>query len=167
MLVNMYGLQQDWKKATPLAAELVSSVSDRMSRFSTHKGEYRSAQVTWMARSRLTDARMSSHRTPVRSCLVISLLLKQAKNFSEAEIVLQDALDSDPQNSALKGELIRVEAEIGGLEAGLAKAREFAENDPGNSVYDVVSAELYEKAGRGKEAVALARQGRRGATLGR
>jgi hypothetical protein len=36
---------------------------------------------------------------------------------------LQAALDRDPQNSALKGELIRVEADIGGLEAGLAKAR--------------------------------------------
>jgi predicted Zn-dependent protease len=41
------------------------------------------------------------------------------------------------------------------LEAGLAKARSFAENDRGDSIYDVVSAELYENAGRGKEALAL------------
>jgi len=34
------------------------------------------------------------------------------------------------------------------LEAGLAKARRFANDDPGNSLYDVVSAELYENAGR-------------------
>jgi len=45
--------------------------------------------------------------------------------------------------------MIRVEAEIGGLEAGLAKARRFANDDPGNSLYDVVSAELYENAGAG------------------
>jgi predicted Zn-dependent protease len=82
-------------------------------------------------------------------------LLNQSKNFADANIVLQTAPDRDPQNSALKGELIRVEAQIGGLEAGLAKARSFAENDPGDSIYDVVSAELYENAGRGKEALAL------------
>jgi predicted Zn-dependent protease len=82
-------------------------------------------------------------------------LLKQKKNFVDAKTVLQAALDRDPQNSALKGELIRVEADIGGLEAGLAKARRFAEIDPGNNIYDVVSAELYENAGRGKEAVGL------------
>jgi predicted Zn-dependent protease len=51
-----------------------------------------------------------------------------------------------------------VEAEIGGLEAGLAKARRFANEDPGNSLYDVVSAELYENAGRRREAIALVDQ---------
>ena len=72
--------------------------------------------------------------------------------------MLQIALDRDPQNASLKGDLIRVEAEIGGLEAGLAKARRFANDDPGNSLYDVVSAELYENAGRKAEAIALADQ---------
>jgi predicted Zn-dependent protease len=41
------------------------------------------------------------------------------------------------------------------IAAGLAKVRTFAKGDPGNSIYDVVSAELYENAGHGKEAVAL------------
>ena len=41
------------------------------------------------------------------------------------------------------------------LAAGLAKARAFAEDDPGNFLYDIVSAELYEKAGQKDEAVAL------------
>src|SRR5439155_12219020 len=54
-----------------------------------------------------------------------------------------------------RGDMIRAEAEIGGLDAGLAKARRFADNDPGNPAYDLVSAELYEKAGRGRDAVAL------------
>jgi predicted Zn-dependent protease len=82
-------------------------------------------------------------------------LLKKAKNFADAKIVLQAALDRDPQNSALRGELIRVEADIGGLEPGLAKARTFVESDPDNSIYDVVSAELYENSGQGKKAAAL------------
>ena len=72
--------------------------------------------------------------------------------------MLQAALERDPKNTSLKGELIRVEADIGGLEAGLAKARRFANEDPGNSIYDVVSAELYENAGRKSEAIALADQ---------
>ena len=41
------------------------------------------------------------------------------------------------------------------MDAGLAKARAFAKDDPENAVYDIVSAELYEKAGRKGEAVAL------------
>ena len=69
--------------------------------------------------------------------------------------MLQAALDRAPQNATLKGELIRVEAEIGGIEAGLAKARDFAKADPGNPSYDLVSAELLDKAGRGKEAATL------------
>ena len=68
---------------------------------------------------------------------------------------MQAALDRDPNNPSLKAELIRVEADIGGLDAGLAKARSFAESDPGSSLYDVISAELYEKAGRAGDGVAL------------
>lgn len=82
-------------------------------------------------------------------------LLKAAKKFTEARNILQAALDRDPQNRSLQAELIRVEADIGGLEAGLAKARSFARNDPASSFYDVVSAELYEKAGRAGDAAAL------------
>src|SRR5205814_8480551 len=44
------------------------------------------------------------------------------------------------------------------LESGLAKARKFANEDPGNSLYDVVSAELYENAGRRREAITLVDQ---------
>jgi predicted Zn-dependent protease len=51
--------------------------------------------------------------------------------------------------------LIRVEAEIGGLGAGLAKAHSFAKDDSGNSLYGVVSVELHENAGRSREAMAL------------
>jgi predicted Zn-dependent protease len=60
-----------------------------------------------------------------------------------------------PSAGALKGDLIRAESQIGGLQAGLAKARELAKNDPENGIYDLVSAELYEKAGRKGEAVDL------------
>src|SRR5207249_11296795 len=71
-------------------------------------------------------------------------LLYAAKNFPDARTVLQAALDRDPRNASLKGDMIRVEAENGGQAACLAAASRFAGSDPDNSLYDVVSAELYE-----------------------
>ena len=68
--------------------------------------------------------------------------------------MLEAAVARDPKNAALKGDLIRAEAELAGLAAGVARARAFAESDPENSLYDIVSAELYEKAGRKDKALA-------------
>ena len=65
------------------------------------------------------------------------------------------ALARDPKNGPLRGDLIRVEAEINGIWGALAKARDLAKDDPGNSIYDIVSAELYLKAGRKDEAAGL------------
>ena len=82
-------------------------------------------------------------------------LLREAKEFAKAQTVLQAALARDPKNDQVKADLIRVEAEIGGMRAGLAKAHAFAKEDPRNPLYDIVSAELYEKAGRRDDAVDL------------
>jgi predicted Zn-dependent protease len=157
LLVNMYGLQQDWKRATPAAAELVAQfpsnidVLDAQGRVQIAAGDTDGALSTYKRAHELApDSR------PILSRYMG--LLKGAKNFPEERTVLHDALDRDPQNASLKGDLIRVEAEIGGLDAGLAKALKFAKDDPGNSLYDLVSAELYENAGRKPEAIALADQ---------
>jgi putative PEP-CTERM system TPR-repeat lipoprotein len=147
LLINMYGLQQDWKNATSAAAELVAQfpanveVLDAQGRVQIAAGDKDGALSTYKRAHELAPS-----SGPVLSRYLASL--KAAKNFTEERTVLQAALDRDPQNASLKGDLIRVEAEIGGLEAGLAKARRFANDDPGNSLYDVVSAELYENAGR-------------------
>jgi cellulose synthase operon protein C len=154
LLVNMYGLQQDWKDAKPVAAELVAKfptnvdVLDAQGRVQAASGDTDGALETYKRAHELAP-----NSAPILSRYVT--LLKTTKNFSDERTVLQSALDRDPQNSSLKADLIRVEADIGGLDAGLAKARRFAQNDPGNSIYDVVSAELYENAGRGKEAADL------------
>src|SRR6516165_5858847 len=92
----------------------LSPSSRQMSKSSTHKG----AQE------------LAPNAEPILSRYLT--LLNAAKNFPEERTVLQAALDRNPQNASLKGDLIRVEAEIGGLEAGLAKARRFANDDPGN-----------------------------------
>ena len=157
LLVNMYGLQQDWKHATSAAAELVAQfpenveVLDAQGRVQIAAGDKDGALSTYKRARELVP-----NAGPILSRYLA--LLNAAKNFPEERTVLQAALDRDSQNASLKGDLIRVEAEIGGLEAGLAKARRFANDDPGNSLYDVVSAELYENAGRRAEAIALADQ---------
>jgi putative PEP-CTERM system TPR-repeat lipoprotein len=157
LLVNMYGLQQDWKNAASAAAELVTQfpanadVLDTQGRAQIGAGDTNGALATYKHAYEL-----GADSKPILSRYVS--LLKEAKNFQEERTVLQAALDRDPKNTSLKGDLIRVEADIGGLEAGLAKARKFANDDPGNSLYDVVSAELYENAGRKREAIALADQ---------
>ena len=157
LLVNMYGLQQDWKQAASAAAELVSQFPTNV--------DVLDARGRVQIAARDTDGALSTYKRALElapaSKPVLSRyasLLKEAKNFQEERTVLQAALERDPKNTSLKGELIRVEADIGGLEAGLAKARRFANDDPGNSIYDIVSAELYENAGRKSEAIALADQ---------
>jgi putative PEP-CTERM system TPR-repeat lipoprotein len=157
LLVNMYGLQQDWKAATSAANELVNQfpenveVLDAQGRVQIAASDKDGALTTYKRAHEL-----ASVSSPILSRYLA--LLKDAKKFPEEQSVLQTALDRDPKNASLKADLIRVEAEIGGLEAGLAKARSFAKDDPGNSLYDVVSAELYENAGRKPDAIALADQ---------
>src|SRR5207244_5319796 len=85
----------------------------------------------------------------------LSSLLTAAKRFPEERSILQSRLDKDPGNRQIKEQLIRVEAEIGGLDAGLSKARSFAKDDPGSPLYDIVSADLYEKGAKRPEAIAL------------
>ena len=78
-----------------------------------------------------------------------------AKRLPEARSVVQARLDKDTGNRALKQQLIRLDAEIGGVEAGISKAKAFAKEDPDSSVYDLTAADLYARAGKRPEAVAL------------
>ncbi len=153
-LVNFYGLRQDWKSATASAAELAAKfpsnvdVLDIQARAQLGAGDRQGAVATY---KRAYELAPNSPQILTRYVAV----LNSAKNYPEVRSVLQAALDRAPQSAALKGDLIRVESEVGGIDAGLAKARDFAKTDPGNSFYDLVSAELLAKAGRGKEAIAL------------
>jgi len=153
-LVNLYGAQQDWKNAAAAAAELAEQFPanpdalDAKGRVQIASGDKEGAIATYKRVYELAPNSM-----PVLSRYLA--LLNGAKDFSQVRTVLEAALARDPKNGQLKGDLIRVEAEINGLEAGLAKARALAQEDPGNPVYDMVSAELWEKAGRSGDAVML------------
>jgi putative PEP-CTERM system TPR-repeat lipoprotein len=153
-LVNLYGSQQDWKNAAAAANAVAErfpanpEALDAKGRAQIATGDKEGASATY---KRIYE--LAPNSLPVLSRYLA--LLNSTKDFSQARTVLQTALARDPKNSQLKGDLIRVEAEIDGLEAGLAKARSLAQADPGNPVYDMVSAELWEKAGRSVDAVTL------------
>jgi putative PEP-CTERM system TPR-repeat lipoprotein len=153
-LVALYELLRDWNSAKAVAAELYAQFPRDVN------------VVVAFGRTRLesgdTDAAISSYKlahqlapdaAPIRSAYLA--LLKQARYLGEARDVLKEAIIREPQNAFLKADLIRADAEIDGVDAAISKAQEAAASDPGNSIYEVVSAELYEKAGRGEEAVSL------------
>jgi putative PEP-CTERM system TPR-repeat lipoprotein len=153
-LVNLYGLRRDWKNATATVAELADKfatnvdVLDVQARVQFAAGDVDGAVSTYQRAHEIAPDSL-----PILSSYVD--LLRAAKKSSEARTVLQAAVDRNRREGSLKGELIRVEAEIGDLGAGLSLARDFAKNDPDNSLYDRVSAEIYERAGRGEDAAGL------------
>jgi len=153
-LVNLALLRQDWKDAATTAIQIAeqfpnnSDVLDAKGRAQIASGDTEGAIAT---HKRIYQLLRNS--TPAMTGYVA--LLRGAKEFSKAQDVLQAALARDPKNAQVKGDLIRIEADIGGMRAGLAKAHAFTKEDPDNPLYDIVSAELYEKAGRRDDAVAL------------
>ena len=154
LLVNTYGLQQDWHNAIETATDLVKKfptnidVIDKLGRVQIEAGDSDGALSTYERAHMIAPNSLSILASYVG-------LLRSAKKFPKAQSVLQAAIKRDPQNASLKGDLVRVEADIGGLDAGLAAARKFAKTDPDNSLYDEVLAELYEKAGRDTGAIDL------------
>jgi len=153
-LVNLQLSHQDWKNAVATAAQFAeqfpanSDVLDAKGRAQIAAGDTEGAIATYERRYQLFP-----NSIPAMSSYVA--LLNGAKEFSKARTVLQTALARDPKNDQVKADLMRVEAEIGGMRAGLAKAKAFAGENPGNPVYEIVSAALYEKAGRKDDAVDL------------
>ena len=153
-LVYLYGLRQDWKNAAAAAAELAEKFPDNPDVFDTRARVQISAGDTEAALASYKRAYELASGSPQMLAHYVAVL-RAANRFSEARSVLQTALDRDPRSASLKGDLIRVEADIGGLDAGLEAARLFAKGDPQNSTYDLVRAEIYEKAGQSDAAITL------------
>jgi putative PEP-CTERM system TPR-repeat lipoprotein len=153
-LASLYERRRDWNSAKAVAAELYAqfprdvNVVIALGRTQQESGDVNAAVSSYKLAHQLAPA-----STPIRSAYVA--LLKRAQYFREARDVVKEAIRREPQNASLKADLIRADAEIDGVDAAIAKARESAASDPGDSIYDVVSAELYEKTGRGEEAVSL------------
>src|SRR5262249_37643214 len=135
-LVNLYGLRRDWKAAGAITTQPNDKVPsnprglDAQRRTPGFSGGSEGASATFKRLHELVP-----NSLPILSRYLAAL--NAAKNYSQARSVLQAALERDPKNGAMRGDLIRAEAEIGGLDAGLAKARAFAKDDPQNAVYDL------------------------------
>ena len=153
-LVSLYETRLDWSNAKTVAGELVAQfprdVNVEIAQASASLG---SGDTNGAVSAYKRAHEIAPNSIPILSRYVS--LLTSAKQFREARTVLQEAVTRDPRNAPFKGDLIRVEAEIDGLDAALAKAQAFAKDDPKNNIYDLVSAELYEKAGRPQDAVKL------------
>jgi putative PEP-CTERM system TPR-repeat lipoprotein len=153
-LVNLQLSRRDWKSAVATANQIAEQfpanfdVLEAKGRAQIAAGDSEGATASYKLLYGLFP-----NSTPALSAYVARL--KEAKEFSQAQTVLQTALARDPTSDAVKADLIRLEADIGGMRAGLAKARAFAAKDPGNLLYEAISAELYEKAERTEEAVDL------------
>ena len=153
-LVNLALLRRDWPEAATTATRIAEQfptnfeVLEAKARAEITSGDTEGATATFKRMYELFPNSITAMASYVA-------LLNGAKEFSKARTVLEAALARDPKNGTVKGDLIRVEAAIGGMRAGLAKARSLTLEDPGNPIYDIVSAELYEKAERRDEAVDL------------
>src|SRR6516225_4555885 len=153
-LVGVYERRQDWTSAKSVAAELAAqfpgdaNILDAQGQAQLAAGDPNGAISSFKRAYALVPT-----STPILSRYLAAL--SGAKYFTEARGVLQEAVAHDPQNASLKADLIRVEGEINGVDAAVAKARALAASDPNNDTYDHVSAELYEKAGRLPDALAV------------
>jgi cellulose synthase operon protein C len=153
-LISVYEMRGDWTSAKALAAELAAQFPGNANILDTQGQAQLAAGDTNGAVSSFKRAHaLAPSSAPILSHYLAAL--NGAKYFTEAHGVLQEAVARDPQNSALKADLIRVEGEINGLDAAVAKAHAWAASDPNNDIYDLVSAELYEKAGRIPDAIAV------------
>ena len=153
-LAGVYQMRQDWTSAKTIAAELAAQFPTDANILDTQGRAQLAAGDTNGAVSSFKRAyELAPNSAPILSHYLTSL--NRAKYFGEARGVLQEAIPRDPGNSTLKAELIRVEAEINGVDAAVAKAHALAVDDPDNNIYDLVSAQLYEEAGRIPDAIAL------------
>ena len=163
-LVGVYERRQDWTNAKAVAAELAAQFPGNADILDTQGQAQLAAGDTNDAISSFKRAyELAPNSAPILSRYLAAL--SGARYFTEARGVLQEAVARDPQNSSLKADLIRVEGEVSGVDTAVAKARALATADPENNIYDLVSAELYEKAGRSARCDRRARKGGCGKTI--
>lgn len=153
-LVELYLQQQKYRDAQAIAGELITlfpkdlDVIDAEARSQLAAGDAPGAAATYRA---AFEAHPDS--AAIRDRYVAAL--RAAKDPKTARTVLEASLAREPANVTIKVALIGIEAEIAGVDAAVAKAREFAVRDPKDPAYDVAAAELLEKANRVPDAIAL------------
>ncbi|MBV8740002.1 MAG: PEP-CTERM system TPR-repeat protein PrsT [Alphaproteobacteria bacterium] len=153
-LVDLYIRSRDWKNATATATDLAAKFPNNVD---VVDAEARAQIGADDKQAAIASYKHAYELDPSSSKILARYvgILNSAKKYAEAQSILQQALNREPQNATIKANLIQVAADIGGIDAGLAEARDLARKDPDNLIYDMVSAELLDKGGRGKEAIGL------------
>ena len=153
-LVGLYESRQDWKSAKSVAAELAAQFPGDVNVLEAQgRAQYGAGDMDGAVSSYKRAHELAPNSIPILSRYLS--LLNENKYFIEARGVLQDAIARDPRNASLKADLIRIEGEMNGVDAAVAKAQALAKDDPDNNIYYLVAAELYEKAGRTPDAIAM------------
>jgi len=153
-LVGLYESRKDWTSARSVAAELATQFPGDVNVLEAQgRAQFAAGDVNGAASSYKRAHELAPNSKPILSRYLS--VLNTNKYFAEARGVLQDAIARDPSNASLKADLIRVESEMNGVDAAVAKAQALAEDDPDNDIYYRISTELYEKSGRISDAIAM------------
>src|SRR5207253_9403788 len=128
-LVAIYEQRRDWKNAKSLANELGANFPRNLDVLTVQGRVQLAAGDAVMALSTYKRAYQLAPDAPsILSRYVV--LLKRMKYFRDAWDVLQQAVTQDPSNAALKADLIRVDAEVDGVDQAGLRVQEYARKDP-------------------------------------
>ena len=125
-LVGVYESRQDWKSAKSVAAELAAQFPEDVNVLEAQgRAQYGAGDMDGAVSSYKRAHELAPNSIPILSRYLS--LLNENKYFVEARGVLQDAITRDPNNASLKADLIRVEGEMNGVDAAVAKATSLGE----------------------------------------
>jgi cellulose synthase operon protein C len=128
-LVSVYEERQDWTSAKSLAAELAVQFARNPDILDTEgRARLAAGYASGAASSFKRAYELVPNSVPILSHYIAAL--RAANFFADARAGLQEALIRDPQNSSVKADLIRIEAEINGVDAAVVEARALAEGGP-------------------------------------
>jgi cellulose synthase operon protein C len=153
-LVQVYERQQDWASAKSIAGALNAQFPNDLAVLEAQGGAQLEAGDTNGA---IASYKRAVELEPTSIPLVTRYLslLSSAGYYREASSALTDAIDRNPQDSGLKADLIRVTARVDGVDAAISKATLYAKDEPNDPLYPIVASQVYQDAGRWKDATAL------------
>ena len=152
--VRVYALQQNWANAAMTAGALSAQFPSDL----TVAEAQAQAQLSAGDNSGALDSYRRAYEMAPDSMPLLSrtlFLLTAQKRYREASSLLKDAIARDAKNAALKADLIRITAQLEGLDSAISLANSYANDDPNSNVYTLAAAQIYENAGRWSDAVAL------------
>ena len=145
--VQIYALQGNWIDAAAVAGALSAQFPRDLNVVQAlAQAQFASGNINAAVTSYKRAYELAPDSAPMLS-RYLSLLIS-AKYYREADNVLRDAIDRNPKNDALKADLVRITADLDGVDAAVSRANLYAKDNPNDSIFPLVAAEVYENAGR-------------------